>query len=180
MNLILNAAMAKFVAQREEARAVLHTYAANSVGIGEHSNLLDEVVTWTKCLAEAEEAIDTLNNQGFTRTTVQLARMRNKIDELSTALTKEGGLVTGDLKAIIDSNQGIYLNRAYRLFDDPSFTGWDKLPENVKLGATQYLRNAGVEEDQIEFVLKEILKRGSENDFRQGMKFLSEISLKSN
>ena len=129
---------------------------------------------------EMAQAIDALNNQGFTRTTVQLARMRNKIDELSTALTKEGGLVTGDLKAIIDSNQGIYLNRAYRLFDDPSFTGWDKLPENVKLGATQYLRNAGVEEDQIEFVLKEILKRGSENDFRQGMKFLSEMSLKSN
>ena len=51
--------------------------------------------------------------------------MRNKIDELSTALTKEGGLVTGDLKAIIDSNQGIYLNRAYSLFDDPSSTGWD-------------------------------------------------------
>jgi hypothetical protein len=129
---------------------------------------------------EMAQAITSLNDQGFTGTTTQLGRMRNKIDELSAELTKEGGLVTGDLKATIDANKGIYLNRAYRLFDDPSFTGWDKLPENVKLGATQYLRNAGVEEDQIEFVLKEILRRGSENDFRQGMKFLSEMSLKSN
>ena len=60
-NLYYRAAMAHFAAKAEEARAVLNTYLNNSVGIGEHSNLLDEVVTWTKCLAEAEEAIDTLN-----------------------------------------------------------------------------------------------------------------------
>ena len=60
MNLILSAAMAKFVAQREEARAVLHTYATSSVGIGEHSNIIDEVVHWTQKLAEAEECIQIL------------------------------------------------------------------------------------------------------------------------
>ena len=60
-NLYYKAAMAHFEAKAEEARAVLDTYFNNSVGIGEHSNLLDEIVTWTKCLAEAEEALVTLS-----------------------------------------------------------------------------------------------------------------------
>tara|TARA_B100000427_G_C15472616_1_gene579258 strand:+ start:1031 stop:1327 length:297 start_codon:yes stop_codon:yes gene_type:complete len=60
-NLYYKAALTHFEAKATEARAVLDTYFNNSVGIGEHSNLLDEIVTWTKCLAEAEEAIDTLN-----------------------------------------------------------------------------------------------------------------------
>tara|TARA_Y100001970_G_scaffold259516_1_gene340554 strand:- start:4489 stop:4698 length:210 start_codon:yes stop_codon:yes gene_type:complete len=59
-NLYYKAALAHFEAKADEARAVLNTYFTNSVGIGEHSNLLDEIVTWTKCLAEAEESIDTL------------------------------------------------------------------------------------------------------------------------
>jgi len=59
-NLMLNAALARFVAQREEARAVLVTYLTNSVGAGSHGNLLDDVVEWTKKLAEAEECISTL------------------------------------------------------------------------------------------------------------------------
>ena len=61
-NLYYKAALAHFEAKAVEARAVLQTYFNNSVGIGEHSNLLDEIVTWTKCLAEAEEAIQTLKN----------------------------------------------------------------------------------------------------------------------
>lgn len=59
-NLYYKAALTHFEAKADEAKAVLNTYFNNSVGIGEHSNLLDEIVTWTKCLAEAEEAIDTL------------------------------------------------------------------------------------------------------------------------
>lgn len=59
-NLYYKAAMAHFEAKADEAKAVLDTYFNNSVGIGEHSNLLEEIVTWTKCLAEAEESIETL------------------------------------------------------------------------------------------------------------------------
>jgi ABC-type uncharacterized transport system fused permease/ATPase subunit len=54
------AAMAKFAAQREEAKAILMTYFTNSVGIGDHSNHLDEIAKWTKALAEAEECLITL------------------------------------------------------------------------------------------------------------------------
>ncbi len=66
-NLYYRAAMAHFTAKAEEARAVLDTYFNNSVGIGEHSNLLEEIVTWTKCLAEAEESIDTLRKMANER-----------------------------------------------------------------------------------------------------------------
>jgi hypothetical protein len=130
--------------------------------------------------AAMRQAIDTLNERGFTGTTKLLGRMRNTIDNLSEELTKRGGLVRSDLKATIDANKGIYLNRAYRMFDDPSFTGWDSLSEEVRQGATQYLRKMGVEEDKIEWVLKEILSRGSEGNFKSGMKFLSDMSQKSN
>jgi len=57
---ILNAAAARFVAQREEARAILLTYATNSVGIADHSNIVDEVVEWTRKLAEAEDCLAAL------------------------------------------------------------------------------------------------------------------------
>ena len=59
-NLYYRAALSHFMAKADEARAVLSTYFNNSVGIGEHSDLVGEVVTWTKVLAEAEESIDTL------------------------------------------------------------------------------------------------------------------------
>ena len=32
----------------------------NTVGIGEHSKLLDEITHWTKALSEAEECLATL------------------------------------------------------------------------------------------------------------------------
>ena len=37
---------AKYIAQIKEAQAVLQTYFQNSVGIGEHSDLLPEFYTW--------------------------------------------------------------------------------------------------------------------------------------
>ncbi len=66
-NLYYRAALSHFMAKADEARAVLNTYFNNSVGIGEHSDLVGEVVNWTKALAEAEESIEVLrkmNNEG--------------------------------------------------------------------------------------------------------------------
>ena len=40
MNKLLRAALSQYEAQRDEALAVLEVYFNNSVGIGEHSNLL--------------------------------------------------------------------------------------------------------------------------------------------
>ncbi|MEK9698502.1 MAG: hypothetical protein VW270_22210 [Candidatus Poseidoniales archaeon] len=58
---LFQAALSKYEAQRDEALAVLDVYLKSSVGIGEHSNLLEEVTKWTEALTEAEENIETLN-----------------------------------------------------------------------------------------------------------------------
>ena len=54
------AAMSYFQAKVDEAEAVLHTYMHDSVGIGEHSEILKEIIKWTKELAEAQECLATL------------------------------------------------------------------------------------------------------------------------
>ncbi len=61
MNKLLQAALSHYEAQRDESLAVLEVYFNNSVGIGEHSNLLKEIIEWSQNLAEAEENISTLN-----------------------------------------------------------------------------------------------------------------------
>ncbi len=61
MNKLLKAALSHYEAQRDEALAVLEVYFNNSVGIGEHSNLLKEITEWTQKLAEAEENISILH-----------------------------------------------------------------------------------------------------------------------
>ena len=60
-NKLLQAALSKYEAKRDEALAILDVYLNKSVGIGEHSNLLEEVTKWTEALTEAEENIETLN-----------------------------------------------------------------------------------------------------------------------
>ena len=60
-NKLLQAALSKYEANRDEALAILDVYLNNTVGIGEHSNLLEEVTKWTEALTEAEENIETLN-----------------------------------------------------------------------------------------------------------------------
>jgi len=60
MNKLLKAALSQYEAQRDEALAVLEVYFNNSVGIGEHSNLLKEILEWTQKLTEAEENISIL------------------------------------------------------------------------------------------------------------------------
>ena len=61
MNKLLQAALSHYEAQRDESLAVLEIYFNNSVGIGEHSNLLKEILEWSQKLAEAEENISCLN-----------------------------------------------------------------------------------------------------------------------
>ena len=62
MNKLLRAALSHYEAQRDEALAVLEVYFNNSVGIGDHSNLLKEILEWTEKLTEAEENISTLTS----------------------------------------------------------------------------------------------------------------------
>jgi len=50
----------KYKAQIAEAEAVLGTYFKNSVGIGEHSELLPEFDKWIAQLAEAKDKLNAL------------------------------------------------------------------------------------------------------------------------
>ena len=60
MNKLISAAIDFYEAQKSEAEATLDIYFNNSVGRGEHSNLMDDVKKWTSKLSEAEENLRTL------------------------------------------------------------------------------------------------------------------------
>ena len=61
MNKLLKATIDHYMAQKSEALAILDVYFNKSVGIGEHSKLLDEIKEWTTKLAEADENLDVLS-----------------------------------------------------------------------------------------------------------------------
>ena len=60
MNKLLMAAMDTYQAQKTEAMAHLDILLNDSVGIGEHTDLLAEVKKWTESLSQAEENLETL------------------------------------------------------------------------------------------------------------------------
>ena len=62
-NKLLKAAISRYEAQRDEAKAHLHILFQNSVGIGEHTDILVEVKKWTESLSQAEENIQSLINK---------------------------------------------------------------------------------------------------------------------
>ena len=60
MNKLLMAAIDSYQAQKTEAMAHLDILLNDSVGIGEHSDLLTEVKKWTESLATAEDCLKSL------------------------------------------------------------------------------------------------------------------------
>lgn len=56
-NFFYQAAVQNFVAKKQEAIAVLDMYFNNSTAIGDHPDILTEIVKQTKALAEAEECL---------------------------------------------------------------------------------------------------------------------------
>ena len=63
------ASKAHFTAVKLEAEAVLDTYFNNSVGIGEHSDIPDEVNKWVEKLATAEDALEVIGRYTDQKTT---------------------------------------------------------------------------------------------------------------
>ena len=60
-NQLMHATMARFEAERQEAIATIGLYLNASVGVGEHPDIVSELITATKRLADAEEGLATLN-----------------------------------------------------------------------------------------------------------------------
>jgi|TARA_R110000824_G_scaffold340370_3_gene526895 hypothetical protein len=52
---LLEALTSHYKAQKDEALAILDLYLNKPVGIGDHSNILDELKNWTTKLSEAQE-----------------------------------------------------------------------------------------------------------------------------
>jgi len=60
-NVMYEAVKAQFTAQKQKAIAQLTVYLTNPVGIGEHPDLIDEMVKLTRNLADAQGCLDILN-----------------------------------------------------------------------------------------------------------------------
>tara|TARA_Y100001938_G_C7754059_1_gene265332 strand:+ start:275 stop:475 length:201 start_codon:yes stop_codon:yes gene_type:complete len=61
MNKLLKASIDKYESQKSEALAHLDILLNESVGIGEHTDILTEVNKWVESLSQAEENLNTLN-----------------------------------------------------------------------------------------------------------------------
>ena len=68
-NKYAKASKAHFTGLKLEAEAVLDTYFNNSVGIGEHSDIPDEVNKWVEKLATAEDALVVIGRYTDQKTT---------------------------------------------------------------------------------------------------------------
>ena len=68
-----------------------------------------------------------------------------------------------NLRAAYDPDKNkVWLNRTYRIHDDPSFSREIKdIPTDVRAGVEKYLRDIGVPEDKMIPAIKELLKRGN-------------------
>jgi hypothetical protein len=60
-NQLMRATLARFEADRQEALATIQLYLTAPAGVGEHPKIVEEIASATRLLAEAEEALDTLN-----------------------------------------------------------------------------------------------------------------------
>lgn len=61
MNLLLKALIDHYNSKISEAVATLNIYLNNSVGIGEHSDILEELKKYTDMLDDADSKLATLN-----------------------------------------------------------------------------------------------------------------------
>ena len=61
-DLLLNATLDYFIAQKSSALANLNVYLEASVGVGEHPDLIKETARLVVSIAEADEAIAVIND----------------------------------------------------------------------------------------------------------------------
>tara|TARA_R100000008_G_C3512339_1_gene129467 strand:- start:61 stop:384 length:324 start_codon:yes stop_codon:yes gene_type:complete len=83
--IIYEALKAHFEAQRKKSVATLSVYFNNAAGIGEHPQIIDEMVEQTKLLAEANDCLDTLLNT-FEDPTEQENETQETLQKLQDAI----------------------------------------------------------------------------------------------
>ena len=141
---------------------------------------LDEVIN--KAL-EGNQNASQLINQISPELSGILSKMRNNIDTLSS--TVSNNLVgSSQLKATIDSNNGIYLNTSYNVFDDPvfrnelvkrvkSFKGSDKIVQD----AANYIKSnvSGVNDTEAKRMLLAMIKESPADQVKKELGSLSKL-----
>lgn len=60
---LLEASLLHFKAVKAKAETNLEVYLTNAAGIGEHSDIVDEVISLTKTITEADESIKYLQER---------------------------------------------------------------------------------------------------------------------
>ena len=60
---LLKAALLHFESEKAKAEANLEVYLSSSVAVGEHPNLVEEVIKLTKLITEADESIKYLKEK---------------------------------------------------------------------------------------------------------------------
>lgn len=85
--------------------------------------------------------------------------LRDHVDVLSQRLIDEG-VIDGDLVATVDQNKGVYLNRSYKVFDDPKWA--ENVDPVVRNKFKSWLRseNPNDTDAQLEQKINELLYEG--------------------
>ena len=106
----------------------------------------------------------------FPETAKVLEKMRGEIKTLSKDVEKN--IAGGGLKTTIGRNLDTYLNRTYRIFDDPNYS-LKNIPEKDRENAIRYFRETlKIDEKDIPQVLKAYtdgMKKGEFNSFLKGV-----------
>ena len=111
----------------------------------------------------------------FPETAKVLESMRNEIDTMSKTVQRD--IAKGKkFKLTIGNNLNTYLNRTYRIFDDPDYSLNKLKKENPQVveDAETYFRNLGVKDGeemkQVINAYTDVLKKGEFNSFLKGLK----------
>jgi hypothetical protein len=88
-----------------------------------------------------------------------LYELRSHVDAMSQRFIDEG-VVDGELAATIEANKEVYLNRAYRVFDDPKWA--EKVHPDIRQDAYDYIKNENPSwnDNQIRQAIGELLFQG--------------------
>lgn len=111
--------------------------------------------TLNAALAGDNQAMLHLQDIGATETLKTIKQMRKRVTDMSKYIKRK--VTRGQLSATIGANLETYLNRSYRIFDDPSYLrkGLKDLDPNVKKAAEDFFRGIkGVDEEDIPAIME--------------------------
>ena len=129
--------------------------------------------TVNEALAGNHAAIQRLSK--FKESSAIIKEMRENIDDLSRQMQD---ITEGELSFVIGDNLTTYLNRSYRIFDDPTYLrgGIKDLPDDVREAAEKLFISEGIDPQDVPAVLRHFTEglKNKEKNF-----FLKNVSTKS-